>query len=361
MPFWRNYFLCAAVAGLIIIPFERRWLETVLFSRPGALISSGYARGLDELVTLSARPWEYLIPSIDHPLWGRFVARFSRRLLHGSNIPEQTLYLGFVPLALAAFGWAASRRRSLSSRHETLLRIFSLGALWTAFLSVPPYIPAGPVKIPTLSYFAFHVAPMFRAYGRFGIWAVFFVACAAATSLAHAARRMPAARFRALCAASFLLLALEYWSIPTEFAVSVRTPPPVYSWLARQPGDFIVAEYPMMPYDEASFYEYLFWQRIHGKRLVNGAPRGNGTAWAYFERVRDLSKPEVVSLLRDAGVRYILVHPAMYEEGPIPSRLKRYYPFAAAALTYNDGKVPGNPRLPKAYQVFGSDRVYALD
>jgi len=360
LSFWRNYSICALVAGLIIIPFVHQWLAILLFSKKSDLIASGYVRGVVELVTLSARPWEYFVPSIDHPLLGRFVEGFSRAHLHGSNIPEQTLYLGLIPLLTVAAGLAAVRKRRFAPEQDALFKFFLAGALWMAFLSAPPYIPIGGIKIPTLSYFAFKLAPMFRAYCRFGIWVNFFVACAAATVLAHASGQMTKLRFRALCAALFLPLAFEYWSIPPNFAVSVASPPPVYRWLARQPGDFIVAEYPMMPYDEAAFYTYPFWQRIHGKRLVNGAPRGNKAAWAYYERVRDLAGPQTVRLLKQAGVRYILVHPKMYEEGEIPGPIKRYFPPLIAARTYNGGIVPVNPSLRKPYKVFGRDLVYAL-
>lgn len=357
---FRNYLSCAAVAAILVLPFEYQWLLTLLPANRGALVEAGYNRALVELVTLSARPWEYVMPSIDHPVLGRLVEGWSRAHLHGSNIFEQTLYLGVIPLSSFLVGIMIAWKKMFRFEQKGLFVFFSFGALIMALLSVPPYIPIAGFKIPTLSYFAHAVAPMFRAYCRFGIWVNFFVACAAAVVLAHAYKNMRKAAYYALCVAVFSILAFEYWSISPSTVISAKTPPPIYQWLAQQPGDFVVAEYPMMPNDEAAFYTYLFWQRIHGKRLVNGASRGGKTAWAYYERVRDLSRPETVRLLKESGVRYVLVHPRMYEEGEIPGPIKRYYPPLISGRTYNGGVVPVNPLLPKPHKVFGRDVLYAL-
>jgi hypothetical protein len=157
------------------------------------------------------------------------------------------------------------------------------------------------------------------------------------------------------------LLVFEYWSIPPHHAREIATPPSVYQWLAREPGDGIIAEYPMMKSDEAPFYTYLFWQRIHKKRMVNGAAPDNARAWDFFQRVKDLGNFETPKLLQEAGVKYIIVHKQMYQDGWIPGPLKRYASPDAAALQYNSGKVPVNPSLPQPFKVFGDDIVYALE
>ncbi len=362
-PFLRNYFWCMSFAGLIILVFEYKELLALLSMRltmkRSELVAGGYIRRLVEPVTLSARPWEYLIPSIDHPVLGRFVERFSRAHLHGSNLGEQTLYLGFVPLALLAAGVNAAWKKRLRPEHAALFWFFVVGALWMGVMSAPPYIPIGKIKLPTLTYLAFSLAPKFRAYCRFGIWVDFFVACAAAVVLDHASQRIRKSRFYLMCLGLFLLLTFEYWTIPPDYTIAID-PPPVYQWLAKQQGDFIIAEYPMMPADEAAFYTYLFWQRVHGKRMVNGATQLNHEAWALFEQVQDLAKPETVRFLKDAGVRYVLVHQRMYVDGQIPGPIKRYYPPLTSSWTYNTGKVPNNPMLTKPYQVFGTDTVFSL-
>jgi hypothetical protein len=156
------------------------------------------------------------------------------------------------------------------------------------------------------------------------------------------------------------LLVFEYWSTPVSYSKSVSKPPAIYQWLAEDPGDFIIAEYPMMPPDEASFYSYMFWQRVHKKRLVNGAAPNNTEAWAFYVKVRDLSNPETPKLLTAAGVKYVIVHNEVYETGPIPTALKRYYPNEISAMTYNSGTAPEIPSFLTLVKVFGKDRVYSI-
>jgi hypothetical protein len=160
-------------------------------------------------------------------------------------------------------------------------------------------------------------------------------ACAAAVVLSVLSERMQKGRYYLLVAVLLPLLVFEYWSIPPHHAREIATPPAVYQWLAKEPGDVIIAEYPMMNPDEASFYTYLFWQRIHRKRMVNGAARDNKRAWDFFQGVNDLTDPETPRQLKSAGVKYLIMHKGMYREGIIPWPLKRYYSPEISAITYN--------------------------
>ena len=117
----------------------------------------------------------------------------------------------------------------------------------------------------------------------------------------------------------------------------------------------------MMDRDEASFYSYLFWQRIHKKRLVNGATRSNEKAWEFFERVRDLDNPKTPALLKSVGVKYVIIHASMYHEGPIPLPIKRYYPEEYANVMYGNGQMPNVPFPLKLVKVFGSDYVFSWE
>jgi hypothetical protein len=156
------------------------------------------------------------------------------------------------------------------------------------------------------------------------------------------------------------LILFEYWSVPPNHAQAIDSPPEVYTWLAKQQGDFIIAEYPMMSGSEASFYTYLFWQRIHNKRMVNGASPDNLPAWDFFERVRDLTDPDTPRLLKNIGVKYIIIHQKMYEEGPIPGPLKRYLPPEASAQTYNMSETFTEGVLNAPFKTFGQDLVFEL-
>lgn len=358
--FWANYGIMGSVAFVLVLPFELKWIKYVLgFSDKIKSVSSVVERPLIEMAVLSARPWEYFLPSVDHPLWGNAVWGWLRWHLHGSNIPEQSIYLGVVPVVLFIGGFYFYRKNLLNPEQAFLFRLF----LWCSFamliLSAPPYIPLGKIKIPLFSYFLHGVAPMFRAYCRFGILLLFFVGCGAAVGvprLQETLTRKTQWIWGGLCMG---VLLFEFWNPPK--LVWVDEVPPVYEWLAQQPGDVIVAEYPMAAYTDPSHYTYLFWQRIHRKRLVNGAQPTDPEAWSFYQSVKELSGPTVIQDLRRVGTTFVIIHDDGYEAGLIPFPLKRYFAPHVASLKYNNGISPEVPFLGDPCQSFGPVRVYCLE
>jgi len=358
--FW-NYLYGAIFAIGLILPFVYKAIYQQIVLGSDALAKTGQIRDFNELVLYSSRPWEFFIPSIDHPVLGAYFENFVRSHLHGSNVIEQTLYLGMVPLGLLITGIILAARGKFDVAHRTYFLFFAFGALWMYFLSLPPVISLGDVGVPTVSYFAYFVAPMFRVYARFGILVNFFVACAAAVVLTHLYQRMTRVRYYMMLAVLLPLLVFEYWSVPPNYALAVDQPPEVYQWLAKEPDDIIVAVYPMTRNDEFAFYTYLFWQRIHKKSLVNGASPDNALAWAFFEKVKDLDNPATPTLLKAMGVKYVIVHTKMYQEGLIPEPLKRYFPVPVSSSTYNGGNMPAVSFPLKLSKTFGTDMVFSLD
>ena len=357
----RSYILAAAFAILLILPFEYKAIYHQIAAQSETLANSGRIRNINELAVFSSRPLEYLVPSIDHPILGKFAYEFVRDRMLRTNLFEQTLYLGVIPLGLLLTGLMVLYRGKFDVDRRIYFVFFAFGALWMYFLSLPPTISIGRVSVPTVSYFAYAVAPMFRVYARFGILVMFFVACAGAVVLSQLHRSMKRTRYRLMVGLLLPVLIFEFWSIPPSYALLVNQPPEVYRWLAKEPGDIIVAEYPMVRSDEAAFYTYLFWQRLHKKKLVNGASPENMRAWEFFLKVQDLSNPETPALLKSVGVKYVIVHAKMYEEGPIPEPLKRYYPAGRSALTFNGGAVPAIPLSLAPHRGFGSDMVFSLE
>jgi hypothetical protein len=352
--FVRNYAACTALVALILLPIEFAAIREQLTPSLPAANVTGQFRDFSELTVFSARPWNYLVPAIDHPVMGTRFENFVRNNLHGSNAFEQTLYLGWCPIALLIVGCVLLARWRLARRSCALFVLFACGATFMYFLSLPPIVGG----VPSLSYFAYDLAPMFRVYARSGIFVALFVACAAAVVLSQLRHMLPARGSSLLMFAATAVLTFEFLSVPPGYARPQETVPEVYRWLSQEPGDIVVAVYPMIRFDEAASYTYPFWQRIHGKRLVNGATPANPRAWAFYEGVRDLSHADAPRLLREAGVKYIIVHRAMFKDGPIPPPIKRYYSPARAALTENGGVVPAIPYELTLHATFGSDQVF---
>jgi hypothetical protein len=122
----------------------------------------------------------------------------------------------------------------------------------------------------------------------------------------------------ALALAETLIVPIEMpqW---TQIVDTRQEPPPVYRWLADQPGRDVVVHLPL--WDDRSmerrpaFHEtiYMVYSTLHWKPLVNG--------WAGFEprgyaRIRaemmDFPSEDFLDLLREVGVRWIVVHRAGY-------------------------------------------------
>src|SRR6185437_147368 len=97
-------------------------------------------RYFNQLFIYSARPWDYVLPSVDHPLFGRYVESFVRTHLHGSNVFEQTLYLGIVPLGSVVAGFVLVFTRRMAIENQRLFLFFCAAALWMCFVSLPPKI-----------------------------------------------------------------------------------------------------------------------------------------------------------------------------------------------------------------------------
>jgi hypothetical protein len=97
-----NYFTAILFAVVFILPFQYKMILRQFAPAAGSGSQGGLVRDFTDLSTFSARPLEYLLPSIDHPVLGRFIINFSRDNLHGSNPPNKRSTLAWSPLLCLA-------------------------------------------------------------------------------------------------------------------------------------------------------------------------------------------------------------------------------------------------------------------
>lgn len=145
-----------------------------------------------DVVRYSARPAEYLRPSVSHPL-RKGPQRLNDHDWHGSTAVEQTLDVGIVPLLLAIVGFSiALRARGVARRVAIVLGLAAVTSLW---LSLPPWWGASAW---------FHAwFPWVRATARFALVVQLVVSLYAGV----AASRLPIAGFVAValaCALTYL-------------------------------------------------------------------------------------------------------------------------------------------------------------
>jgi hypothetical protein len=134
-----------------------------------------------------------------------------------------------------------------------------------------------------------------------------------------------------------------------------REPPPVYRWLADQPGRDPVVHLPMLDVHglerRPAFHEsvYMVYSTLHWKPLVNGYA---GIEPKAYVRTRTLSwefpSEEFLGALRATGTRYVVLHRKGY--GPFQwARLQRGMPQALASGALRE------------VATLGTDAVYELD
>ncbi|MBI4227048.1 MAG: hypothetical protein HY600_02100 [Candidatus Omnitrophica bacterium] len=280
--------------------------------RPGGVHPLTLTWGLKDLFVYSAKPWDYLAPSPYHPWWGDAVAPFVRSHWYGSNVVEQTLFLGYGVIALAVVGLFRGARTPQEAR---VIRWMAGASVIALLCSAPPFVPLGsfqiinntvvaPAKVYFPSFLLQHLLPWLRVYARFGL--VVMLAAAVLAAFGVRALLEPIRRVwvhRAIAWGLGGVILIEF--LPGLQVRDVSRVPPVYAWLAQEPGGGTVVEYPWRGIDTDVHAEYMFWSRLHRKPLLNDGPLPD-RAWA------DPGSPAVRRQLAAAGVRYIIVHPAWY-------------------------------------------------
>lgn len=312
--------VAAAVFMIVVMPFAWPAIMSSIAPAPGA--TGVESRRLSDLFIFSAKPLDYLMPSIHNPFLGWLVPDLGTGPLKGHRYTEHTLYLGYTVLILAAIALYKGLRGYGALRRNALL--FISAALFMMLISAPPFIPLGrfdiDVELHTVTaehrillpqYVIFKIFPLIRVYSRAGAIAMFAFTALAAVGFTSLAKRLGQGRALPVVA---LLLVMEFTELP-GFRITRPQEPEVYKWLAAQPGQFAIAEYPFGRADDPyTTYEYMFRQRTHRKQLVNTP--ANGSLPADFESsIRDIGKEGAIEALSRAGVRYVVIHRDKYRAG----------------------------------------------
>jgi hypothetical protein len=195
-----------------------------------------YARGVEDVVKLAARPIDYVRPSSMQPIWGEKFG--STEFVH-----ERTIYVGAVLVVLAILG--------IFVRRKGFATAFFCALALAAFL----------ISLEPVARHLHILAPPFRGYARLGVLVVMSLCVLAALGC----ERIFGGRRGFLFPMVLGLVLLDFAYLPWEAVTNVSRVPEVYKWLEGQDGDFIVAEIPT-----SRFTNYdRFYQRFHGKRVLS--------------------------------------------------------------------------------------------
>lgn len=213
---WRPVAAAAAVlAGLCACGIAySRWAAPAVWSNPAA-----FAFPRQDLFRYSASPWSLVVPGVDHPLLGSWARRFWIGHGVGPGLLEQQIGVGVGLIALAAVAlvsWLRGRERYAQTGSVATLAALALAAF---LCSLPPPFPSGALHA---------VAPMFRAYARFGVGFGLAIALLAGIGLAHLLDRRRSVAFAAVGLVAFELA-------PSPWRSRDVLPIPAHRWIASQP------------------------------------------------------------------------------------------------------------------------------
>lgn len=247
----------------------------------------------------------YLVPPLN-TLLGRWVAAHTAltpRWIWG----EQTLYLGMAALALGALGvwWV------IGKRHRLALAAVVTGGLALA-LSFGPGAGLAPfdlfAKIPAMG--------LLRAPARFALLVIFAQAIFVAAGVAWLRARWRTAGTIVAAALAAVALA-ESYVVDFPGGTPPREPvPAVYTRLATLPRGPVLSlpTYRFAP-DNFREADYLLFSTAHWYPIVNGFGRHEPPGhMARMQTLMRFPAPEALALLRQLGVRYVVLHPSRASE-----------------------------------------------
>jgi hypothetical protein len=255
----------------------------------------------------------------DWRAWLASAAWAHRWMLTWLGTWNEVLFPGFIPSALGLAGaWLGLRGRlTLRSRHDSasvghrapdaraLAGFYVLIGVFGAWCAFGPAGGLYALLYETLPLFAF-----IRASGRFGVLTTLAAGALMAMALAHFAR--DDARRRTIAGVVIVILAAELFSAPRPKVPAIRVSP-VYLTLGSQPRGPVV-EFPMFPRQLELNALYVLMSTAHWQPLVNGY----GAFWpADIQQLaadtNSFPSEPAVERIRSWGVRYVVVHPRLYE------------------------------------------------
>lgn len=353
----------------------------------------------------SASLVDFVYPNAMHPLWGK-----AQTTDYYQNTNEHLLYLGAIPLVLAAVGLWVRRR-------ERLVRVFALlGGIalvlamgttlhfggdpvyvrvstaleqrfcdlmdkvaWQYALNKVDYRPLrldNGIVIPLPMLLIYLFTPLMgsmRVWARFGVMTMFCTAILAGWGAEWVLARLPegAARKRWLISGAMAaLLLLDFAVLPYAYGYTEVKAQPVDVWLAEQPQGSPVVHFPL----EKTWYGWMLYPtRVHGQPTVYGygtfAPQAARSA---AELLETWPSPEALELLRTWGVRYVLMGERSYgEEWPAVRAAMGTLPGMEEVALFEDEPrfcedrllylVRPSPNVPVTELITGDNQAYLAD
>ena len=313
-------------------------------NKSNAVTQNTTVRSEAELSVYSAKWINYFYPSPNNPIFGKFTKNAYNDSLKqsGSNIAEQNLYLGIIPILLMIYClWQITKVKNPTqidrveanqkSRNKIFILFLLLLAIVTLYFSFTLAFSIFGINFKTPANYIFPYLPYFRVYARFGLIVALSVSILAGMGLSSILDKIKNKRISVLLYVFLVfLLLIEFINFPPTHSVNVskNAMPEIYENLAKL-GKGIVAEYPLLPTQEPLSYNYLLWQRYHQMPLVYGAVKGTKED-DFRKSILNPEDSKTIDRLKSIGVKYLIIHLDSYTK----ENIKKY------PLEYNLGVPP---------------------
>lgn len=165
-----------------------------------SLVVVGFARPLDEIFALSARPWDFLIPAPNHFFLGKpgqemldKIWRIKADYRFASPfLPERVIYLGIVPIifsCIAIFKYVIIAKAGIRARliggsvMTTNFKTLFFTFLIIFLLSLPPFFDFSFGRVYFPNFVLAKLLPQVRVYARIGIIVLMLITLIASLGL----------------------------------------------------------------------------------------------------------------------------------------------------------------------------------
>lgn len=321
--YWQRFAGHFALWGLASLPLV--FLSILPFlglNDQGGLAS----RTVSYVSMYSASPTDFILPSTQHWLFGRWVGEHFDRSLW----IEATFYIGAVAAALAVLAWI----KRGAAWHSALLKV-AVVVIVVAFVlalgtdlhwnnqrvevPVPGFLQGllnretAPIPMPALLLFKF--MPFYskmRALMRMGFFVLFFTSLMAGIGAAWLLEKVGPRRAAPVALLLVVLVFLDFYPGPYRQFEEVQARP-VDAWLAQQPGQGAVAQFPAIQLeDQDQVYNTL----VHGKPFIGGFFSANQPE--QYLRIRpvleNFPSEEGATLLHELEVQWVLFDTSRYAD-----------------------------------------------
>lgn len=284
------------------------------------------SRSVDYVNRYSASPTDFVIPSMKHFLWGKWIdEHFSPEYFQ-----EATLYIGAVTFVLTVIAWL--KRRQLPHPELLGIAIFVAFAGFVLALGIQLHwlgrqVSSLPIFLQNIfhrtdmpqiylpAYYLFRYLPFFskmRVMMRFGLFTLTFFSMMAGLG-AYILTKSVSQKVRRWVGIGLLVLIFIdfYPGILTSFAPTVARP--VDQWLAAQPDTGAVAQFPFSMESEQS---QVYFTSVYDKPFLGGYFNANQPEQytRIYPVMKSFPSEESVALLKQLGVTYVVVDASQYAD-----------------------------------------------